>query len=49
MKFIREKTKIPVPTLFASFEDDDAVYLIMEYVEGVSMMELGNKQRAIVQ
>jgi aminoglycoside phosphotransferase len=41
------KPEIPVPILFASFDDDAAAYLIMEYVEGVSMTELGNEQRAI--
>ena len=49
MVFIQEKTNIPVPTLHCSFEDDDAVYLIMENVEGMSMSELGNEQRPIVQ
>jgi serine/threonine protein kinase len=49
MTLIREKTKIPAPVLHCSFEDDDAVYLIMKYVEGVSMTELEDEQRAVVQ
>lgn len=49
MTFIREKTNIPIPVLHCSFEDDAAVYLIMEYVEVVSMAELEDEQRAIVQ
>lgn len=47
--FIQEKTNIPVPVLHCSFKDDDAVYLIMENVEGMSMAELGDEQRATVQ
>jgi aminoglycoside phosphotransferase (APT) family kinase protein len=47
--FIRDKTNIPVPVLYCCFEDDDAVYLIMENVEGISMTELGDGQRATVQ
>lgn len=49
MTFIREKTNIPIPVLHCSFEDDDAVYLIMQYVEGLSMAELGDNQRTTVQ
>ena len=48
MTFIRANTDIPVPTLHCCFEDDDAVYLVMENVEGVSMAELEKKQREIV-
>jgi hypothetical protein len=47
--FIRDKTNIPVAMLYCCFEDDDAVYLIMENVEGISMTELGDGQRATVQ
>jgi serine/threonine protein kinase len=37
MKFIAEHTNIPVPKLYCCFEDDEAVYLVMEYIEGVGM------------
>ncbi|EEQ35074.1 conserved hypothetical protein [Microsporum canis CBS 113480] len=34
MKFIAENTDIPVPKLYCCFEDDEAVYLVTQYVEG---------------
>ena len=35
LTFVRENSAIPVPTLHCCFEDDDAVYLVMEYIDGV--------------
>lgn len=49
MSFIAENTDIPVPRLFASYQDDQAVYLVMEYIDGVSMAELSSEDRAIVE
>lgn len=34
IKYIRENTNIPVPTLYACFEDDNAAYLVTSYVDG---------------
>ncbi|CAJ2502970.1 Uu.00g103640.m01.CDS01 [Anthostomella pinea] len=48
LRFIRQHTKIPVPTLYCDFEDDDAYYLIMEYIQGVSMSDLSEDQKSIV-
>ncbi|KXX73352.1 Aminoglycoside 3'-phosphotransferase [Madurella mycetomatis] len=48
LRFIRRYTDIPVPTVFCDFEDDDAYYLITEYVEGVDMAELPDHQKGVV-
>ena len=34
LDFIRANTNIPVPVVHCQFEDDEAYYLITEYVEG---------------
>jgi aminoglycoside phosphotransferase (APT) family kinase protein len=49
MRFIAKHTNIPVPKLHCCFEDDEAVYLVMEYIEGVGMNELGKEKRKIVE
>ncbi|KAJ3474076.1 hypothetical protein NLG97_g10004 [Lecanicillium saksenae] len=49
LRFIAEKTNIPVPNVHACFEDDGAVYLIAEYVEGVPMADLVPEQRKVVE
>lgn len=49
MQFIAEKTSIPVPKLHACFQDDEAAYLVMEYVDGVTMNELNANERQIVE
>ncbi|KAK4033040.1 kinase-like domain-containing protein [Parachaetomium inaequale] len=48
LRFIRRHTEIPVPLLFCDFEDDDAYYLITEYIEGVSMADLPDHQKDVV-
>ena len=48
LRYIRRMTNIPVPTVFADFEDDDAYYLVTEYVKGVSMSELSEEKKAPV-
>ncbi|POR32124.1 Uncharacterized protein TPAR_07663 [Tolypocladium paradoxum] len=48
LQFIQQHTNIPVPTVYCHFEDDGAYYLITEYIEGVSMSELPEGQKAIV-
>ena len=46
--FISANTNIPVPQIYTCFEDDDAVYVVMRYVEGVGMNELNDEQKEIV-
>lgn len=48
LRHIRHHTSIPVPTVYCDFEDDDAYYLVTEYVEGVAMSDLMEDQKAIV-
>ncbi|OAA63248.1 Protein kinase-like domain protein [Niveomyces insectorum RCEF 264] len=48
LKFLAERTDIPLPKLYACFEDDGAAYLITEYVEGVGMNELAAEDQKIV-
>jgi serine/threonine protein kinase len=49
MEFIANQTNIPVPKLYGCVEDDGAVYLVMEYIEGVSMAKLSADERKIVE
>ncbi|TLS21338.1 uncharacterized protein PpBr36_10369 [Pyricularia pennisetigena] len=49
LRFISEKTNIPVPKFIGHFEDDGAVYLITEFVEGIAMSELPENQRKEVE
>lgn len=49
LRYIRQHTNIPVPTVYCDFEDDDASYLITSYVEGASMSSLSEQQKAVVQ
>jgi aminoglycoside phosphotransferase len=48
LRYIRQHTDIPVPTVYSDFEDDDAYYLVVEYVEGVGMNDLSDDQKAVV-
>ena len=43
MQYTADNTTIPIPKVHCCFEDDDAVYLIMEYIEGVTMNEGGEE------
>ncbi len=45
LRFIRQNTNIPVPAVFCDFEDANAYYLIMEYVDGVSMADLQEEKK----
>lgn len=49
LQYIRQHTDIPVPTIYCPLEDDDAYYLITEYVEGVGMSDLQDNQKSHVQ
>lgn len=48
LKLVADKTEIPLPKLFACFEDDGAAYLITEYVDGVGMNDLDVKSQSVV-
>jgi aminoglycoside phosphotransferase len=48
LRYIRDHTNIPVPRVYCDFEDQDAHYLIVEYVEGVSMSDLTDEQKTVV-
>ncbi|KAJ2979561.1 hypothetical protein NQ176_g3179 [Zarea fungicola] len=48
LQFIRKHTDIPVPTVYCHFLDDDAYYIITEFVDGISMADLSEKQKPIV-
>ncbi|KAJ8607718.1 hypothetical protein MRB53_040106 [Persea americana] len=49
LRFIAQETDIPVPKVLCVFEDDGAVYLITEFVDGVDMLDLNQEQKAVVQ
>ena len=49
LRYIREHTDIPVPTLYCNFEDDEAYYLVMERVKGVNMKDLEDHQKETVE
>ncbi|KAK0121376.1 hypothetical protein ONS96_011549 [Cadophora gregata f. sp. sojae] len=49
MRYIADNTNIPIPELHCDFEDDGAVYLVMEYIEGHTMDQLSAEQRDVVQ
>jgi serine/threonine protein kinase len=48
LKYVKENSAIPVPTVHACFEDDNSAYLITNYVDGVSMSSLPDDQKEIV-
>lgn len=49
LRFIRRMTNIPVPTVYSAFEVDGSYYLITEYIQGISMAQLSDSQKEIVQ
>lgn len=48
LRYIRQHTDIPVPTIYSDFEDGEAYYLVVEYVEGVNMADLSDEQKVVV-
>ncbi|KAH7309076.1 kinase-like domain-containing protein [Stachybotrys elegans] len=48
LQYIRTHTDIPIPRVYCHFEDDKAYYLMMEYIDGVSMSELPEERKAVV-
>ncbi|KAL1845357.1 hypothetical protein VTK73DRAFT_626 [Phialemonium thermophilum] len=49
MRFVASETSIPLPRLYGCFEDGGAVYLVMEYIDGVTASELSSEQRKTVE
>lgn len=47
LRYIANKTNIPVPKVYASFEADGASWLITERVEGVDLAELPAEKQSI--
>jgi hypothetical protein len=48
-QYLRERTNIPLPAFTQTFEDDGAMYLVSQLVEGVGMNELPEEDRRVVQ
>ncbi|KAL2757212.1 hypothetical protein ACRALDRAFT_2097119, partial [Sodiomyces alcalophilus JCM 7366] len=48
LRYIRCYTNIPVLTVYYDFKDNNAYYLIAEYVKGVSISELLEDQKGII-
>lgn len=48
LQFVRQHTDIPVPTVLCHFLDDDAFYIITEFVDGIIMAHLSDQQKPIV-
>lgn len=48
LQFLSSRTNIPLPKVYACFEDDNAAYLITEYVEGVAMSDLDSMKQKVV-
>lgn len=49
MAFIAKCTSIPIPELYYYFEDNKAVYLVMEYIKGVSTNKPEEEKRKVVE
>lgn len=48
LRFLRNKTNIPLPPAECTFEDDGAFYLQTQHVQGVNMNELTQEEKEIV-
>lgn len=48
IEYIRNNTDIPVPEIYCSFTDGELFYVIMEYIEGITMDEINKNQRKVV-
>lgn len=48
LRFIRSKTNIPVPAVYADFEDDGAYYLVTEFIHGVELNDLALEKKNLV-
>ncbi|KAG8630446.1 hypothetical protein KVT40_002065 [Elsinoe batatas] len=48
LQLVGTETDVPVPLVLCDFEDDNAYYLVTEYIAGVGMNELTEDQKAVV-
>jgi aminoglycoside phosphotransferase len=48
IKFLAERTNIPLPKVIACFEDDGAAYLILEHIDAVGMHQLNDEEKKTV-
>ncbi|KAK4135082.1 hypothetical protein BT67DRAFT_441514 [Trichocladium antarcticum] len=48
-QYLRERTNIPLPAFTQAFEDDGAMYLVSQFVEGIGMGELPKEDQQLVQ
>ncbi|KAE8342496.1 kinase-like domain-containing protein [Aspergillus arachidicola] len=48
LQFIGGVSDIPVPQLYSAFEIDGSYLLFMEYVDGISMSQLSEEQKEVV-
>jgi len=48
LRYVKEHTDIPVPVVYCDFEDDEAYYLITEYIPGINMADLEDEQKETV-
>lgn len=48
LELVRKETNIPVPQVYACFDDDNATYLIVERIFGVGMNEISQEQHSTV-
>lgn len=48
LRFVSEHTNVPVPQLYCCFEDDEATYLVVEFVDGVQMAELSDDNKEVI-
>lgn len=49
LQYLRERTNIPLPAFQCVFEDDGAMYLVTDFVEGVGMNKLSEEDRKVVE
>lgn len=47
LKFLTEKTNIPLPKLYVCFKDDGAACLVTEYVERTAMNDLDEEKKTV--
>lgn len=48
LNYIRKHTKIPVPKVYAAFENHGCYFLITEFIDGVQMSQLPESQKRFV-
>ncbi|CAH0054138.1 unnamed protein product [Clonostachys solani] len=48
LRFIRSNTNVPVPAVYADFEDDVAYYLVTEFIQGVDLNDIPLEKKDLV-